>query len=125
MKLLVLNSGSSSLKFQLFLQKNFSVLASGLKEQIGDTESAAQLSFVDSSGDEKKLQLSDPVSDHRNAIKVMVAMLRESGMFTAAQGNQSAKLALGIFCYRLKKRVHPTKAYFVSWSAMIFNLKNS
>ena len=78
MKILVLNSGSSSLKFQLFEEADLSVLASGLIEQIGDAASAAQLSFVDSSGEEKELKQSDPVADHNEAIKVMSEMLRES-----------------------------------------------
>ncbi len=79
MKILVLNSGSSSLKFQLFKKADLSVLASGLIEQIGDAKSAAQLSFFDSSGVEQELKQNAPVVDHREAIKVMADMLRASG----------------------------------------------
>lgn len=79
MKILVLNSGSSSLKFQLFTETDLSVLASGLIEQIGDAKSAAELSYVDSSGLEKELKRGEPVADHRQAIEVMSLMLRESG----------------------------------------------
>lgn len=82
MKILVLNSGSSSLKFQLFLQEDLSVLASGLIEQIGDLKSAAQLSFVDAAGNEQEYHNNEPVPDHRTAIGVMAEMLRESGMLT-------------------------------------------
>jgi len=78
MKILVLNSGSSSLKFQLFLKDDLSVLATGLIEQIGDPESTAQISFIDSSGEEQELRQSEPVADHRTAIKVMAEMLLES-----------------------------------------------
>ncbi len=63
MKILVLNSGSSSLKFQLFLQKDLSVLASGLIEQIGEADSAARLSFNDSSGNKQKLQVVDTIGN--------------------------------------------------------------
>ena len=80
MKILVLNSGSSSLKFQLFVGDDLSVIAVGLVEQIGDTQSAAQLSFVDSSKLENKLERNEPVADHRGAIMVMANMLRESGV---------------------------------------------
>ena len=80
MKILVLNSGSSSLKFQLFVGRDLSVLASGLIEQIGNIQSAAQLSFIDSSGLEKELKRSESVADHREAIMVMADMLRESGV---------------------------------------------
>ena len=79
MKILVLNSGSSSLKFKLFAEADLSVAASGLIERIGDAESAAQLSFVDASGVKKELKRSDHVADHRSAIMVMADMLRISG----------------------------------------------
>ena len=79
MKILVLNSGSSSLKFQLFIDGNLSVLASGLIEQIGAAHSAAQISFVDASGETQELRQSNPVADHRVAIEVMAEMLRVSG----------------------------------------------
>ncbi len=78
MKILVLNSGSSSLKFQLFDKENLSVLASGLIEQIGDSKSAAKLSFSSSAGGEKELKRSNAIADHREAIAVMGEMLRES-----------------------------------------------
>lgn len=47
MEILVLNFGSSSLKFQFFLKKDLPVLAAELIEQIGDEDSAARLSYVD------------------------------------------------------------------------------
>lgn len=84
MKILVLNAGSSSLKFQLFDLPNLTVCAAGLIEQIGAAQSAAKLSFVDSSctDNETELKRSDPVADHRQAMVVMVEMLRESGTLT-------------------------------------------
>lgn len=80
MKLLVLNSGSSSLKFQLFVQKDLSVLASGLIEQIGEVKGAAQLTFVDATGNKQKLQVCDAIADHRQGVRVMADMLSKSGM---------------------------------------------
>lgn len=47
MEILVLNFGSSSLKFQFFLKKDLPVQAAELIEQIGDEDSAARLSYVD------------------------------------------------------------------------------
>ena len=82
MKILVLNSGSSSLKFRLFVGRDLSVLASGLIEKLGNVESAAQLSFIDSSGLEKELRRGGQVTDHREAIMVMADLLRESGVLT-------------------------------------------
>ncbi len=81
MKILVINSGSSSLKFKLFVLPDLIVSASGLVERIGDDNSVAHLSQVDSSGIEntKELERSEAVPDHRQAIRLMIEMLRESG----------------------------------------------
>jgi len=80
-KILVINSGSSSLKFKLFVLPDLIVSASGLVERIGDDNSVAHLSQVDSSGIEntKELERSEAVPDHRQAIRLMIEMLRESG----------------------------------------------
>ena len=43
MKILVLNAGSSSVKYQLFNMANNEVLASGVIEQIGEKESMAKI----------------------------------------------------------------------------------
>jgi len=79
MKILVLNSGSSSLKFELFMKLDLSVLASGMIENIGAAKSTARLFFIDSSGRDKELDRSVAVADHRGAITVMGEMLQESG----------------------------------------------
>ena len=79
MKILVLNSGSSSLKFQLFTKTDLSVLASGVIEEIGDVKSAIKLSFTDSEGQKNELTENYHVNDHREAIKVMTELLHESG----------------------------------------------
>ncbi len=84
MKILVLNSGSSSLKFQLFsasdVNADLRTLASGLIEQIGTPQSAAQLTFIDAAGLEQKLEQQLPVIDHRDAIMQMTELLEKSGM---------------------------------------------
>ncbi|VAW68034.1 Acetate kinase [hydrothermal vent metagenome] len=80
MKILVLNSGSSSLKFQLFEEAdgNLHALASGLIEQIGAAESTSQLTFTDASGLKKKLRQQTHVIDHREAITQMTLLLKSS-----------------------------------------------
>ena len=45
MKILVLNAGSSSVKYQLFNMTNNAVLASGIIEQIGEKESMAKIKY--------------------------------------------------------------------------------
>ena len=46
MRILVLNSGSSSIKFQLFDMADNRVIASGLVEKIGEASSQAKLKDV-------------------------------------------------------------------------------
>ncbi len=82
MKILVLNSGSSSLKFQLFTLPGLAVAASGLVEEIGEARGAAHLDFMDGNGNEKTLKYSRQVLDHRQAIRLMGEMLQESGCFS-------------------------------------------
>jgi len=81
-KILVLNAGSSSLKFQLFALPDLRVLASGLIEQIGEEESPARLILFDNSGHEQILKRTTAVAEHRQAIMVMAELLRESGVMT-------------------------------------------
>ncbi len=82
MKILVINSGSSSLKFQLFGLPDLAVSASGLVEQIGDAQSAASLTFFDPKGAEQIIQRIKPITDLRQAIMIMADLLRESGSLT-------------------------------------------
>jgi acetate kinase len=110
MKILVLNSGSSSLKFQLFRQSDLSVLASGLIEQIGDSASAAQLSFTDSVNVEQELKHNGPVADHRAAIKVMSDMLQKSGALddTAELAGIGHRVVHGGEAFHLPVRIDET-----------------
>jgi acetate kinase len=74
MKILVLNSGSSSIKFQLFDMRESVSIASGLIEQIGEKESFAKIGYG-SVNLEKKL----PISDHSEGLKIMNNLLLDSG----------------------------------------------
>lgn len=79
LKILVLNSGSSSLKFQLFDLPKLTVIASGLIEKIGDPQSHAELTCLDGKGGEHTLERNEPMAEHRQAIMVMADLLRNSG----------------------------------------------
>lgn len=79
MKILVLNSGSSSLKFQLFDLPDLSVIASGLIEQIGSEHSSVRLTFFDSAGAGHVIKKNMVVAEHGQAIAIMSELLRESG----------------------------------------------
>lgn len=85
MKILVMNSGSSSLKFQLFNLPDLTVSASGLIEQMGDEQSSARLIYFDSAGTQQTLKQTVPVAEHRQAIIIMADLLRESGTMNDIQ----------------------------------------
>jgi acetate kinase len=64
MKVLVINSGSSSIKYQLFDMERRTVLASGLLEQIGEKTSQLKHKTRRENGEMKTLVQNDPVADH-------------------------------------------------------------
>ena len=77
MKILVMNSGSSSLKFQLFAMEDLSVLASGLIEAIGEANGHITLHYLDEEGKQQELELQQEITDHRAAIEAMAALFQE------------------------------------------------
>src|SRR5215469_2275274 len=72
LQILVINSGSSSLKFSVLEVQSESVLASGIAERLGTTE--ALLKFTDTGG--KKVEEPLPNADHRAALHRVVDHLR-------------------------------------------------
>ncbi|MGI6228427.1 MAG: acetate/propionate family kinase [Christensenellales bacterium] len=76
MKILVLNAGSSSLKYQLFDMENESVIAKGLAERISMTGSTLK---QEASG--KEYKISRPMPTHTEAMEFVLAALlnKESG----------------------------------------------
>ncbi len=79
MKILVINCGSSSLKYQLLDMQGEQLLASGLVERIG--ESAGQVSHQNRSGPSngKDIVYEKPISDHRSAMSEAVGQLTAPG----------------------------------------------
>ena len=74
MKLLCVNAGSSSLKFQLYdMPEEISVI-SGYFEKIGAKDSFYTIKF-----DGKKTEISKPINDHGEAVKVMLEELINFG----------------------------------------------
>jgi len=76
MKILVLNSGSSSIKFKLFAMNGPDVLATGLIEQIGEARGRAVLHGI---GDEELVR-EEEIGDHRHGLEMMREMLSEAGV---------------------------------------------
>lgn len=77
MKILVLNSGSSSLKFQIFEVLGLTVLATGNIEQIGETQGLARICLAHESGTGGETVRRSHISDHRAAIQLMIELIQE------------------------------------------------
>ena len=70
MKILVLNCGSSSLKYQLINMKTEEVLASGKYERIGEKEA-----FITHKVKEQKIKIDNPAYNHTEAIEFTLKQL--------------------------------------------------
>ena len=74
MKILVLNAGSSSIKYQLFAMPQQRIIARGTIERIGENDSIVQhVSLMDDS--EKKWQNQEVIIDHRQGLEKVSALL--------------------------------------------------
>ena len=74
MNVLVINSGSSSIKYQLFAMPEEKVLAKGLLEKIGEETSVLKHTAVEK-GKEKKLE--EKVSDHKAGMSLIFSLLTD------------------------------------------------
>jgi acetate kinase len=72
MKIAVINSGSSSIKFQLFSMPSEEILAHALIEKIGEVGSKSLFEY----GGEK-ISMSDPIDTHLEGLKLINRLLRE------------------------------------------------
>ena len=79
MKILVINSGSSSIKYQLFDMKDKAVLASGLLEQIGESESRLTHHTRNPKGEMEKIVKTGQVANHRQGFRLIGTVLQKSG----------------------------------------------
>jgi acetate kinase len=80
-RVLVLNSGSSSVKFQLVEPDSGSAIASGIVERIGDDTSSARLKL-----DEREFSRDQPIVDHDAALRTVFELFAESGTDLPAMG---------------------------------------
>ena len=81
MKILVLNSGSSSLKFQLFALDSLSnndcrLLASGLVEQIGEAHGSSQIEYRNKQQRLENFTHQSVIGDHQHALEIMISLLQ-------------------------------------------------
>ncbi len=76
MKVLVINSGSSSIKYQLFDMSGAQVLASGLIERIGEPQAVHR--HTDYRGGVKETESKHAIATHRDGLLRIGSVLRES-----------------------------------------------
>lgn len=77
MKILVINSGSSSIKFQLLDMADEAVLASGLVERIGEPEGLVKCVLRPGSDDELVVKKSEVIGDHKKGMHLAVEVLTD------------------------------------------------
>ncbi|MEM9337456.1 MAG: acetate kinase [Bacteroidota bacterium] len=75
MKILVLNAGSSSVKFQLFDMNNASVIAGGLIEKIGEEYSGFVYRKFEGDQEVKKIKEDRAIKDHQTGLELIAKSL--------------------------------------------------
>jgi acetate kinase len=87
MKILVINSGSSSMKFQLIAMAGEVVLATGLVERIGSADAEIRCRLRPGSENELSVKEDGLVPDHQSGMRRVVALLtdRQTGVIADPQ----------------------------------------
>jgi len=80
MKVMVLNAGSSSIKYQIFDIKNSSVLISGLLEQIGEETSRLKYKWLNGNGETRDAVEEGRVADHAEGLKLILDITLKLGI---------------------------------------------
>jgi acetate kinase len=82
MKVLVINSGSSSIKYQLFRSEDWVAVASGSVSRIGEPEGEIKGEWLDGTGERRSNLSVLPISSHQDGIDLIIGALRESGVLS-------------------------------------------
>ncbi len=96
MKILVINSGSSSIKFQLLDMEDEAVLASGLVERIGEAEGLLTCDFRPGSETAWTIKKTAAIADHTRGMRLAVELLTDK-----AQGVIADKTDIGAVGHRV------------------------
>ncbi len=79
MKILVLNSGSSSIKYQLFRSEDWVSIANGLVARIAEPKGELKHTWLEADGSQRSSEETHPVANHDEGIDRIVARLRDTG----------------------------------------------
>jgi acetate kinase len=91
MKVLVINAGSSSIKYRLFDMTDYSALAHGILERIGSTDSQMKHQWRNSQGEYEEKVYKNPVPDYRAGLKWILNITTE----TCSLNNANALFGIG------------------------------
>ena len=91
MKIMVINSGSSSIKYQIFDMRVRSALASGLLEKIGEADSHLTHQTGDDDDRQVPVERTAPVADHAAGFAMISTVLKE----TKALGDMAELAGIG------------------------------
>ena len=80
MKVLVVNSGSSSIKYRLFDLAGSTLIASGVLERIGESGSRLKHRWLNSRGVNEEIDRQRPVPDHGEGFKWIISVNAETGV---------------------------------------------
>lgn len=78
MRILVINTGSSSIKYQLFDMDSKAILASGLAERIGEDQSLIKQKSHQN-GEAREVEINEPMADHQAGLERIVDLLTDPG----------------------------------------------
>ena len=77
MKILVINCGSSSIKYRLFNMENDLVMVSGLAERIGEPEGKLTHNKSPNTEEELTIVKEEPIPDHKAGMNTIVSLLTD------------------------------------------------
>ncbi len=78
MKFFIINSGSSSIKYQVIEMATETVLATGLVERIGDEIGRLKNTFFPGTKSERESVLEQTIPDHDSGMRLVIALLTDS-----------------------------------------------
>lgn len=78
MNVLVINSGSSSIKYQLVDMRSESVLCSGAVERIGEAMGSVTHKIAPGSPNEDKISLAEPIADHEAGMHIVIGLITDA-----------------------------------------------
>jgi acetate kinase len=86
MRVLVINAGSSSIKYRLFEMEDERSIAAGLLERIGSKQASYEHRAWDKDGTETGVSECRGVDDHRAALSWIIEVLQAGGLLTKGPG---------------------------------------